>query len=136
MKYLSGILAACAPLTSSGFVVRPALHTTFAVQMSKVETLDHLHELSEVDEFCVENVAEFCLNSSCDVEEYEALINQLQEQRDIMAEHVEKLDSLLGRLKGVESEVSVDGSKSADEMQAAINTKLGLGSWAESVQSP
>mmetsp|Transcript_44254 Transcript_44254/g.134763 ORF Transcript_44254/g.134763 Transcript_44254/m.134763 type:complete len:88 (-) Transcript_44254:685-948(-) len=66
MKYISGILTAslaCAPLSTSGFVVRPALHSTLPAArplMSKVEPMDHLTELSEVDEFCVENVAEVC----------------------------------------------------------------------------
>mmetsp|Transcript_44253 Transcript_44253/g.134759 ORF Transcript_44253/g.134759 Transcript_44253/m.134759 type:complete len:144 (-) Transcript_44253:340-771(-) len=143
MKYVSGILTAslaCAPLSTSGFVVKPALHSTLPAArplMSKVEPMDHLTELSEVDEFCVENVAEFCLNESCDLEEYEALINQLQDQRDIMMEHVEKLDSLLGRLKGVQSEVDAGGDKSADDLQSRVNAKLGLEKiWGESVQSP
>ena len=38
-------------------------------------------ELSPIDEICIENVAEFCLHESCDIEEYEALINQLEEQK-------------------------------------------------------
>mmetsp|Transcript_44254 Transcript_44254/g.134762 ORF Transcript_44254/g.134762 Transcript_44254/m.134762 type:complete len:111 (-) Transcript_44254:340-672(-) len=81
--------------------------------------------------------AQFCLNESCDLEEYEALINQLQDQRDIMMEHVEKLDSLLGRLKGVQSEVDAGGDKSADDLQSRVNAKLGLEKiWGESVQSP
>jgi hypothetical protein len=33
-------------------------------------------KLSDIDEMCIENVAEFCLEAECDIEEYEALVNQ------------------------------------------------------------
>ena len=59
----------------------------------------HPPELSPIDEMCVENVAEFCLHEQCDVEEYGALINQLQEQRDYMLNHVAKVETLLRHLK-------------------------------------
>ena len=59
----------------------------------------HPPELSPIDEMCVENVAEFCLHEQCDVEEYEALINQLQEQRDYMLNHASKVEILLRHLK-------------------------------------
>mmetsp|Transcript_9378 Transcript_9378/g.16944 ORF Transcript_9378/g.16944 Transcript_9378/m.16944 type:complete len:132 (+) Transcript_9378:58-453(+) len=56
-------------------------------------------ELSPVDEMCIENVAEFCLHGSCDIEEYEALINQLEEQKSHFITHVANVESLLARLK-------------------------------------
>jgi hypothetical protein len=67
-------------------------------------------KLSEIDEMCIENVAEYCLKAGqavdatssgagCDVEEYEALVNQLQEQRGILAKHVDYLDGLLAKLQ-------------------------------------
>ena len=59
----------------------------------------HSPELSPIDEMCVENVAEFCLHEQCDLEEYDALINQLQEQRDYMLNHVAKVETLLRHLK-------------------------------------
>ena len=59
----------------------------------------HPPELNPIDEMCVENVAEFCLHEQCDIEEYEALINQLQEQRDYMINHVAKVETLLRHLK-------------------------------------
>ena len=40
----------------------------------------------------------------CDVEEYEALLNQLTEQRAILAEHVDYIDNLLEKLKGGKTE--------------------------------
>lgn len=48
---------------------------------------------------CIENVAEFCLHESCDVEEYEALINQLEDQKAHFIRHVADVESLLSRLK-------------------------------------
>mmetsp|Transcript_21659 Transcript_21659/g.33025 ORF Transcript_21659/g.33025 Transcript_21659/m.33025 type:complete len:132 (+) Transcript_21659:144-539(+) len=56
-------------------------------------------ELSPIDEMCIENVAEFCLHETCDVDEYEALVNQLEEQRDHFICHVANVESLLQRLK-------------------------------------
>jgi hypothetical protein len=42
-----------------------------------MQPLKSAGELSPIDEMCIENVAEFCLHESCDIEEYEALINHL-----------------------------------------------------------
>jgi len=57
------------------------------------------NELTPMDEMCIENVAEFCLHESCDIEEYEALINQLEEQKTHFIKHVANVESLLARLK-------------------------------------
>ena len=54
-------------------------------------------ELSPIDEICIENVAEFCLHESCDIEEYEALINQLEEQKSHFIRHVANVELLLSR---------------------------------------
>lgn len=68
----------------------------------------HLQRLSELDEICIENVAEYCLKAEnalaadggeCDVEEYQALVNQLRDQRKILADHVAYVDSLLDKLQ-------------------------------------
>ena len=56
-------------------------------------------ELSPVDEMCIENVAEYCLHESCDIEEYEALINQLEEQKLHFIKHTANVENLLIRLK-------------------------------------
>ncbi|KAL3764010.1 hypothetical protein ACHAW5_000049 [Stephanodiscus triporus] len=56
-------------------------------------------ELSSIDEMCIENVAEFCLHEACDIEEYEALINQLEQQKEHFIKHVATVESLLVRLK-------------------------------------
>lgn len=47
----------------------------------------------------------------CDVEEYEALINQLSEHRDSLAEHLQYIDNLLVKLKGAKTEENtfIDG---------------------------
>ena len=59
----------------------------------------HAPELNSIDEMCMENVAEFCLHEQCDVEEYEALVNQLEDQRDYMINHLAKVETLLRHLK-------------------------------------
>lgn len=64
-------------------------------------------KLSEIDKICIENVAEFCLQADvavanaagCDVEEYTALVNQLRDQRVILADHLAYVDSLLLKLQ-------------------------------------
>ena len=75
---------------------------------------------------CIENVAEFCLKvdnamtglavndaSGCDVEEYQALVNQLRDQRAILADHLNYVDGLLHKLQAVDR--STTGAESADE---------------------
>jgi hypothetical protein len=69
-----------------------------------------MQRLSEIDEMCIENMAEYCLKAEnalsangnggeCDVEEYQALVNQLRDQRAILASHVDYVDSLLLKLQ-------------------------------------
>ena len=48
---------------------------------------------------CIENVAEYCLHETCDIEEYEALINRLEEQKIHFINHVATVENLLVRLK-------------------------------------
>ncbi len=74
-------------------------HHKIAISLTKVEPLRSSSELSPIDEMCIENVAEFCLHESCDIEEYEALINQLEEQKTHFIKHVANVESLLVRLK-------------------------------------
>ena len=74
----------------------------------------HPRQLSEIDIMALENVAEFCLSvdsmvEECDLDEHEALVNQLSEQRNILLQqrdildgHVRYLDGVLGRLLGHE----------------------------------
>jgi hypothetical protein len=75
---------------SSGIAISP--------QMSR--------KLNDVDEMCIENVAELCLqadellaSTECDMEEYEALLNQLQDQRALLVAQVERIDNLVHRMK-------------------------------------
>mmetsp|Transcript_17168 Transcript_17168/g.37934 ORF Transcript_17168/g.37934 Transcript_17168/m.37934 type:complete len:118 (+) Transcript_17168:363-716(+) len=55
-------------------------------------------ELNRIDEMSIEN-AEYCLEEQCDVEEYEALINQLEEQHVYFEKHVRRVEGLLFDLK-------------------------------------
>lgn len=63
-------------------------------------------KLNDIDEMCIENVAELCLHADellasteCDMEEHEALLNQLQDQKALLEAHVERIDNLVHRLK-------------------------------------
>jgi hypothetical protein len=79
------------------------------LQQQQQQPLHHMQRLSEIDEMCIENMAEYCLkaenalsatgSSECDVEEYQALVNQLRDQRAILASHVAYVDSLLVKLQ-------------------------------------
>lgn len=63
-------------------------------------------KLSDIDLMAIENVAELCLQAEealaaeCDLEEHEALVNQLTEQRKLLLDQGNYLDGLLARLHG------------------------------------
>jgi hypothetical protein len=70
-----------------------------------VSTKLHRQQLNDVDLMCIENVANLCTQADsaldgCDLEEYEALTNQLKDQRAIMQTHLDKIDGILARLAG------------------------------------
>lgn len=66
-------------------------------------------QLSDIDEMCLENVANLCLNEfECDLEEYDALVTSLEEQRDIHQERVNALNDLLYKLRGHEDHLKKD----------------------------
>jgi hypothetical protein len=71
----------------------------------RVSTKLHRQQLNDVDLMCIENVANLCTQADsaldgCDLEEYEALTNQLKDQRAIMQTHLDKIDGILARLAG------------------------------------
>jgi hypothetical protein len=70
-----------------------------------VSTKLHVKKMSDIDLMCIENVANLCTEpdstlNGCDLDEYEALTNQLKDQRAIMQTHVDTIDGILGRLAG------------------------------------
>lgn len=99
MKSYSNKLLIIAGIASKAvaFQVPPSHHAIH--RTVQLPPLASAAELSPIDEMCIENVAEFCLHESCDIEEYEALVNQLEEQRDHFIRHVANVESLLHRLK-------------------------------------
>lgn len=114
---LLGLLACCGLvlLTTpavSAFVPQPLLAGQQQQQQQPVVAmmtrLANSQRLSEIDEMCIENVAEYCLkaenalsdSAGCDVEEYQALVNQLRDQRALLAGHLDYVDSLLTKLQG------------------------------------
>ena len=93
---LKSLLLAGLSATTTSFQLT---HHTSPRHHTLLPPLNTAAELSPIDEMCIENVAEYCLHESCDVEEYEALINQLEEQKSHFIKHVANVESLLGRLK-------------------------------------
>lgn len=70
-----------------------------------VSTKLQVQQLNDVDLMCIENVANLCTQADsaldgCDLDEYEALTNQLKDQRAIMQTHLDKIDGILARLAG------------------------------------
>lgn len=86
---LASVVAPSSAFTAS---IRPARRPNLAAVASAAE-------LNQIDEMCIENVAEYCLEEQCDVEEYEALINQLEEQQAHFENHVRRVEGLLFDLK-------------------------------------
>ena len=90
-------------------------------QLNTASTLK-MAELNQIDEMCIENVAEFCLHESCDVEEYEALVNQLEEQRDHFIRHIATVETLLLHLKN--SNHPEHNPEEVDQLIAEIKNML------------
>eukprot|EP00980_Cylindrotheca_fusiformis_P019755 scaffold6925_cov116-Cylindrotheca_fusiformis.AAC.5 len=63
-------------------------------------------KLNDIDLMSIENVAELCLQAEedaaladeCDLDEHEALVNQLQAQKSLLLDQVAYMDDLLSRL--------------------------------------
>ena len=89
------LLGSCLSVTAA-FQVASTSHQRYH---HGVKPLYTAKELTPIEEMCIENIAEFCLHESCDIEEYEALINQLEEQKAHFIRHVANVESLLARLK-------------------------------------
>ena len=107
MKFLS-ILAVAIVVASKrciAFVVPVVIPA--GVNPDRANVSQHLsRKLNDIDEMCVENVAELCLqadealaSNDCDMEEYEALLNQLLDQKILLQAQLERIDDLVHRLK-------------------------------------
>jgi hypothetical protein len=101
--------------TTFAFAAVSRLHVLVTTPPSSNVISATVHRrLSDIDLMAIENVAEFCLSvdamvDECDLEEHQALVNQLAEQRDILLEqrdilqeHVQYLNDILARLLGHE----------------------------------
>ena len=86
-------------LVLAGMSSTTAFQTVVSHRRYPTTALFSAQELSPVDEMCIENVAEYCLHESCDIEEYEALINQLEVQKNYFIKHTANVENLLIRLK-------------------------------------
>ena len=96
MKLFIVTLIAVLATTAGSFGVSPGSST---IRRPFLTSLQTKHWLDAIDEMCIENVAEYCLEEQCEVEEKLALVNQLMDQRDLMNEAAKRIDSLISRLK-------------------------------------
>ena len=101
VSFLAVVLSASSSIDAFSVILGRS-STTWA----STTTALNRQKLSDIDLMAIENVAELCLHAEdaladeCDLEEHEALVNQIQDQRDIMMEQINYMDDLLGRLKG------------------------------------
>ena len=74
--------------------------------------------LNQVDEMCIENVADLCLEEAmeCDLEEFEALVNQLSDQRAYHAQQLALLDGYLAKLTQRTDASGLNGASSSDQL--------------------
>jgi hypothetical protein len=95
---LSTLIASLCIASSAAFMPAPVAFRPSTLARQK---------LNDIDLMAIENVAEMCLRgdeiamgAECDLEEHAALVNQLEDQRAILADHVLYIDSILEKLKG------------------------------------
>uniref|UniRef100_A0A7S3DQ72 Uncharacterized protein n=1 Tax=Entomoneis paludosa TaxID=265537 RepID=A0A7S3DQ72_9STRA len=114
MKTFFAFVALYLNLTlSSAFVINIG-HPSARLSV-RASTADHLTDL---DEMCIENQVSLCGELDCDLEEYEALINRIEDQRDYHAAHVASLEALLFQLRGH------DRVEEIDELRTSIDKAL------------
>uniref|UniRef100_A0A7S4QC12 Uncharacterized protein n=1 Tax=Ditylum brightwellii TaxID=49249 RepID=A0A7S4QC12_9STRA len=88
--------------------------------------LSYKRQLSSIDLVCIENVAEFCVGrgrDECSLEDADALVNQLKDQRDILTVEAFNVDSLLKKLHARTSVFSKD-SDDIDSLLGSISNIL------------
>ena len=109
--FASLIFAVCLLVSSHAFMVirDPLSHQfgpPFSIHDEQSWQLESVPKMNDVDLMAIENVAELCLQTEeaiqdgCDLDQYDALANQLQAQRAMLLDQVEYIDDLLNRLQG------------------------------------
>jgi hypothetical protein len=118
MKLLTiTLMALTATAATSAFGVLPGARPFSPCSSS----LKSKHWLDAIDEMCIENVAEYCLEGEqCEVEEKLALINQLTDQRDLMTDAAKKVDSLINRLKNDSAVINKEEKKTLESIMEAV----------------
>lgn len=82
-----------------GFSVSPMNNAMFRNKQRGNKGLEMTQQqLSEIDSMCVMNTAVYCSEGECTVDEIDALINQLKDQRDIFKMRMKKMDIMLNEL--------------------------------------
>jgi len=100
------------PADVGAFFIKQPPSPSLGLHSTVVSVTSSPKRLSDVDLMTIENVAEMCLNidsmvDECDLEEHDALVNTLTEQRellstqrDILTDHLNYLDSTISKLLG------------------------------------
>jgi len=102
MKLLEHLFVAVVLLVSTNaFVVRPPSETVKTrAQLLASRLYANKDPLNDMEAMILMNVADFCLKEDeCSLEDKDALIQTLKEQRALMAHNMDNLDALLKRLR-------------------------------------
>mmetsp|Transcript_12335 Transcript_12335/g.22389 ORF Transcript_12335/g.22389 Transcript_12335/m.22389 type:complete len:135 (-) Transcript_12335:297-701(-) len=83
----------------NGFVVPPPAMTN-SIRSGYNTALASKDILSEIDTMCIMNQAELCSDEgSCDVDDIDALVNQLKDQLEITTGRMKQLDERIAQLE-------------------------------------
>uniref|UniRef100_A0A7S4QC27 Uncharacterized protein n=1 Tax=Ditylum brightwellii TaxID=49249 RepID=A0A7S4QC27_9STRA len=77
------------------------LGAKFEVKDEPSPRVSYSKQLTSIDLMCIENVAEFCFEEGedeCSLDDADAIVNQLKDQRDILTVEMSNVDSILERL--------------------------------------
>ena len=88
--------------SASGFASHQSLvhSNNAAIGYPKSETALHSKTLlSNIDRECILNTGQFCLENGCDLDDIDALINQLQDQHDLWKDKLVDLEEQLHLLE-------------------------------------
>eukprot|EP00521_Asterionellopsis_glacialis_P002479 CAMPEP_0195258844 /NCGR_PEP_ID=MMETSP0706-20130129/7621_1 /TAXON_ID=33640 /ORGANISM="Asterionellopsis glacialis, Strain CCMP134" /LENGTH=219 /DNA_ID=CAMNT_0040312251 /DNA_START=73 /DNA_END=732 /DNA_ORIENTATION=+ len=90
------------------------------------------HQLEPMDLMCVENQAELCLSEygECSLEDNEALVNQLKDQRDILLKEMYHVERLMKDLNQYTSVFARDDDE-IDSLMGSIGSALKMDEVAE-----
>jgi len=57
-------------------------------------------KLNDIDTMCIMNIAEYCSSEECSLDDREALLARVEEQRDILSAQVDDMNTIIDHIKG------------------------------------